>query len=171
MHTSLLKKSARGFTLIETVVYLGLFAIIMGGAVVTSYDVFESSGRNQTRALLEVEGGFLVAKIGWAVSGAQAVNLPAVGTIGSLLSVTKWDVSIGTVTVGLSGNDMIIARSGNPSQVLNNTNVVVENLLFTHAYGGGVNPESVQVSFRIRARDPRGAMLSQDFSNVLYLRR
>ena len=56
-------KSGAGFTLIEVLVYLALFGLIMSGAVVSAYQMFEASGRNQTRAMIQEEGDFIVAKI------------------------------------------------------------------------------------------------------------
>ena len=50
----------RGFTLIETIVYLGLFAIVMTGLVATSYGYFGNIGRNETKAILQEEKDFIL---------------------------------------------------------------------------------------------------------------
>ena len=78
---------SNGFTLIETIVYLALFSIMMGGAIVALFNLFESSGRELTHIMLQEEGNFIIAKINWAISGAQSVNQPS--GYGSLLSVNK----------------------------------------------------------------------------------
>ena len=57
----------KGFTLIETIVYLALFSILMGGAIVAAFNIFESAGRQQTHTMLQEEGNFLIAKINEAV--------------------------------------------------------------------------------------------------------
>lgn len=166
-----LKKSGAGFTLIEVLVYLALFAILIGGAVAAAYNVVEGSGRSQTRAMLQEEGDFLTAKISWALSGAQAINSPPADTPGSILSVTKWDAGIGTVTITLAGADLTLSRAGNPAQILNNSNIQISNLNFTHTFTGGINPESLAADFTLSARTPNGITISQDFSTTNYLRK
>ncbi|MFS6835634.1 type II secretion system protein J, partial [Staphylococcus aureus] len=70
---SFIKRSSHGFTIVEVLVYLGLFGLIMVGIVATAYNIFETSGRLQTRAMLTAEGNFLLGKINWAMNGATAI--------------------------------------------------------------------------------------------------
>src|SRR5581483_3447430 len=90
-------KSAPGFTLIEVVVYLALFAILFGGAVLAAYNIVESSGRNQSKADIQQEGEFIIGKINWALSGAASVSSPGAGLSSTILSVVKFDTT--TVTI------------------------------------------------------------------------
>src|SRR3989344_9023228 len=106
-----------GFTLIETLVYLGLFSILIGGALVAAFGIFESNGRNQTKAMVQEEGQFLAAKIDWVLSGVRSVDAPPASSPGSLLSVTKYGG--GTVEVSLAGTDMRIQRNAGPVRTLN----------------------------------------------------
>ena len=160
-------KNNSGFTLIEMVVYLGLFAILMGGMVTAAYNVFESSDHDQTKIMIQDEGDFLIAKINWALSGIQAINNPFSGSSGSILSVNKWDPSGSTIpiTINLTGTDMVITNNINPPIELNNSNVEVKNLIFTHNYNG-VSEESVQASFTLDAKTANGMSVSQDFSTL-----
>ncbi|HVV39081.1 MAG TPA: prepilin-type N-terminal cleavage/methylation domain-containing protein [Candidatus Paceibacterota bacterium] len=167
--------SRGGFTLIEALVYLGLFALLMGGAVIASYDVFESSGRGTARGLLEEEGNFLLAKISWALSGAQAVTTPNIATLpcsapSNMLSVAKWDASVGVVTVAQSGGSATLAKSGTTLGITS-PDVQVSNLEFTHCWAGGSNPESIETTFTLSTRNSSGAQVSQDFSSTEYVRR
>jgi hypothetical protein len=164
-------KNNLGFTLIEVVVYLGLFAILMGGMVTAAYSVFESSDRDQTKIMIQEEGDFLIAKINWALSGMQAINTPFAESIGSILSVNKWDASGSTipVTINLTGTDMFIINSINPPIELNNSNVMVKNLIFTHIYNDDSN-ESIQVNFTLESKTANGMSASQDFSTTKYIR-
>ena len=172
----------RGFTLIETVIYLALFGMLMGGAVVAAFNLFESAERQITRAALQNEGSFLMGKIQWAVSGAQAVNLPAGGTSGSQLSVNKvtgLDVDglpiITAVTIHLPSapGDVFIQNGAIGPLKLNGQDIQVSSLTFLHtiASGNGVDPESVQANATLTARTPNGMLLSQDFSTTVYVRR
>ena len=167
----------RGTTLIEVMVYIALFTMIIGGAVVTAYQVFESSGRSQTRAMLEDEGEFLLAKIGWALSGVQSVaapGLPAPGvcTESNTLSVTKWDPSIGVVLIDLSGTTMQLSRRGLASKRLTGEDIAVDTLSFTRCLdGGSVQGEWITTRFTMSAHTQSGAVITKDFFMTTYLRK
>ena len=174
-------KDDSGFTLIEVIVYLALFAILFGGAIAAAYNVIESSGRNQTKANLQEEGEFLVAKINWALSGVQIVSIPAVGSESSQLSVSKVTglynglPIIVYLSVRLDGTNMVIDKGIGPvvSVVLNNSNNYVSQLVFTHASasGQGINPESASARFVLSAKTPGGMDMSQEFSTTAFLRK
>lgn len=173
-NTKLPLNNSAGFTIIELLVYLALFAIIMGGAISAAFSVVEANARNSTLALLQGEGDFLLGKIGWVVSGAQAITAPAVGTPGNTLSVAKWDTTIGNpLVVTVQGTDLTLSRQGNPAKILNNSNVLVSNVQFSHinASGDGIDPEQVVVSFTLTSHTNSGLTLSKDFSNTIYLRK
>jgi len=174
----MIKKSG-GFTLIEVVVYIGLFAIIVGGAFVTAYSIIDSIGRNQSKAMIQEEGDFLIGKINWAFSGAQSITLPAIippakSASGSTLSLAKWDTSIGNpIVITPSGSDLVISRGPNDPRPLNNSNIQVSDLNFEHisTLGDGITPESVKSSFTLSAKTPRGEIISHTFSTTNYLRK
>ena len=163
----------KGFTLIETVVYLGLLAIMLSGVIVTAYNVFESADRNQTKSMVQLEGDFVSAKIDWALSGAQAINAPT--DVGSQLSVNRWNgASVESVVIEidpLTSKDVTLARGGNPAQPLNSASTEVNGLAFTHTAGSGTNPESVRADFMVGARTSNGQWLSLPFSITSYLRK
>jgi type II secretory pathway pseudopilin PulG len=167
-------KKKRGFTLIETVTYLALFAILMGGGVVTAYAMFESAGRNQAKSILQDEGDFLIGKIEWALSGVQTISSPpldfAAPTQSSILQVARFDGS--SLTLSVAGDALQIQNSSS-TYPLNNSGVQVSNLIFTHraANGNGIDPESITASFTLSTRAENGMPLEQDFSTVKYLRR
>ncbi len=174
---------APGFTLVETLVYLGLFAILIGGAFTAAYGIVQSSGSNQTRTMIQEEGDFLIAKITWSLSGVQVINQPLVGTPGSLLSfnkVTGLDANnqpiVAPVSIGLVGDDMQVSYPSNPvpnTFILNNSNVVISNLVFTHdsVSGNSIKPESLESTFTVSAHTPDGSLISQDFSTTIYMKK
>ena len=170
-------QTQRGVTLIEMVVYIALFSLLIGGAVVTAYQIFESSGRSQTHAMVQEEGDFLLAKINWALSGIQTISAPALPNAGqscsisNTLSVTKWDTAIGVIIINISGSDMTIVRGAGPTNILNNSNVSVTNLQFKYCYLGGNNPASIASSFTLKSRSPRGLPITQDFFMTSYVRK
>jgi prepilin-type N-terminal cleavage/methylation domain-containing protein len=167
-------KNKCGFTLVEVLVYLGLFAILMTGMLATAFSMLEASDRDQTRVLMQGEGDFIVAKINWALTGIKDINSPFPGGSGSILSVNKWIGSGVATTVDFrippGTEDMAITFGGNDPVVLNNSNIQIENLLFTHDYSGS-NQEDVSAGFTIKARTFNGMFVSQDFYTIKYMRK
>ena len=158
----------RGFTLIETLVYLALFSLIIGGLVISAYGLFESSDRNQTKAMLQEESNFVMAKIVWAISQAQAICDPAANMSGATLSVAVFG---GTcfppdITIALSESNVQWGIAA-----LNNSNTSVDRLLFIHTYAGGTNPDSVEVGLTISAKTPTGMTITQSASTTRYIRK
>jgi type II secretory pathway pseudopilin PulG len=63
----------RAFTLIETILYLGIFGILSVGMLESFSSLQESIDRAQTKALLSQEGNFLQQKIAFELENNQDV--------------------------------------------------------------------------------------------------
>ncbi len=70
-----IKSKNSGFTLIETMIYIALFALIMTGTIVSIYGILGSSARNQLKAMVQEEGSFLVGKVDWSLNGASSIEV------------------------------------------------------------------------------------------------
>lgn len=79
----------RGFTLIETVLYVALLAIFMTGALIGSYNLVTSASRTSSSALAQEEGAFVEKKLEWAMAGMTST--PTVGGSGcsGTLTISK----------------------------------------------------------------------------------
>lgn len=167
-------KIHKGFTLIEALVYLALFSILMGGAAITAYNLFDSATKVGTRTMLQEESDFMMAKIDWVMSGAKAVTAPASGVTGSSLTVAKWDTSLGDpMQVTQSGTELLLTRGTNASVVLNNTNTTIVSVSFNHIEGSGDGtvPEGVETVLTVSANTPTGATVTRTATSTAYLRR
>ncbi|HEY5383091.1 MAG TPA: prepilin-type N-terminal cleavage/methylation domain-containing protein [Candidatus Paceibacterota bacterium] len=157
-----------GFTLIEVIIYLALFAILMAGALTASFNLVESGGRDASRALLAEEGSFVIAKVQWALSGATLITVPSVGGSSSVLSVAR--VS-GRDSNGISVSlPTVAAVTVDPSELVGGT-VMLTSVSFYHAAGSGtgINPESLGVRFTLSTHTRGGALLSQEFFSTTSL--
>jgi len=154
----------RGFTLIETLVYLALFTLIIGGFVASAYMLFQTSDRNQTKAMMQDEANFLIGKINLALSGARSVTKPLI--IAPATTASDSTLEVPGFTLFRSGDDMQLN-----GRALNNTNVVISRLVFIRTYAGGTNPDSVEAGFTISATTPTGSTISQTASTTRYIRK
>lgn len=162
----------RGFTIIELLIYIGLFAVVIGGAMTASYSIAESSGRAETRAMMQEEGNFLINKMQWILSGVKAVTEPAVGDTGTTLSVVKWDpAEPSPLVVSAVGTELLLKRGAGTAAPLNSDSVAVSDFRVRHLFDGGTDPESVEVSFLLSAKTPTGGSVTQSFETTVYLRK
>lgn len=169
------KNFSSGFTLIETLVYLALFTLIIGGFVMASYALFESAGRNQSKAMLQDEENFIMGKILFSLESAKTINVPVAGASGSSLSITKYDNMQAQFCLAgpLAKDAYYLGGSGSctaSGAALNNSNVKVTFLKFSH-FDNGTNPESVQVELVVSTQIPNGMTISESASSTRYLRK
>jgi len=161
----------KGFTLIELIVYLALFSIIMGGAVISVYSMAESSGSNETKIFLLEEGLFLQAKIVWTLSSVDTIHVPILNStciIHCSLSIKKQDPDGRLVALTHRGNNLVISYDGGEEKILNNRNIVVSSVFVTSAQEGN-GKASVLVTFDLSTKDPRGAAVTSSFSVIEYV--
>lgn len=151
----------RGFTLIETMIYLAIFAILIGGMVVAAYLLFESIGRLQTSAMVMQEEQFLMATIERLLQDAASVSFPLSGGSGSTLALTSFGE--GASTVSLAGADIRL-----DGVVLNNTNVRVTSLSFSRSAS---TPDRLIAEITLQTNTSNGQLITYSASTTKYLRK
>lgn len=147
-------KPAAGFTLIEVLIYLALFTIIIGGAIVSVYSILEGSSRTARRILAQEEGNFLLRKIDWALTNATAITLPLPGASGTALSVTKADLppAESPLVFALNNTTMRLSRGGGVSHRLTSATVAVSEVMFRHIAARDNTPAAIVVNFRVEGQ-------------------
>lgn len=160
----------KGFTLLETLIYIALFSVLIGGVLATTYNIIEASGRNQTKTVLEQEGLFLSSKLNWALAGASTV---AVVPSPPSLTINKFNYPTNPLVFDLDPSlvTLRLKEGGGAATNLNNDAVQISNLVFTDIPAASGKPEGVQASFTLTAKTPNGSALSQDFTITKYLRK
>ena len=64
----------KGFTLIETLVYIALLTFVIGVGVSAAYYLIDSSAKGKSDVNTIAEAEFLMRKIDWAMTGATSVD-------------------------------------------------------------------------------------------------
>ena len=75
------KNKQQGITLIEVLVYLGLFAVLMSGIITATYTLLQGSRSNENAVAIQEEGTFLMRKINWELTGAASVSTIGANTL------------------------------------------------------------------------------------------
>lgn len=152
----------KGFTLIETLLYFGLFAMLAGGGIAATYGIIVSTARSADRVAIASEADFLSAKVDWMLAGLAASDVmsPTSGASGTL------EVSRSGTTLRLEARetDATLTRGAGTASVLNGGGVHVSALRFTRSVG----PDAVTTSFTLSASSS-GPVVSQGFTFTNYL--
>ncbi len=137
----------KGFTLIETIIYIALFSLLVGTVFITAYEIITSSRSLSTRTEVQNEGNFVIRKINWVLTGVEIINTPSTSKAKNL-RVVKYD---GTkIHICLEENKIKIHEGtyGNCSDSnyinLNTDNVSVSDLEFEFIPAVGTGPSGIK---------------------------
>lgn len=139
----------QGFTIIELIVYMGLFSILVG--IITS--VFVSLLNNQftaeTTANTDENGKYILARLTYDIAQSQNVVVPgAIGTQTNNLQLTINNINY-SYSLDSSGNFQIKDITDNlPSYNLNDYDATVSGLLFKKIGNTG-GKSTIQINFSV----------------------
>lgn len=136
----------RGFTLIETIIYVALVGLLIGSGVVASYYIIDSSEQGSVHANATAEAQFLIRKVSWALIGVDTIHSPASGTSGYQLSVHKNGFASNPIIIDLVSGRARISIGGGAVEITGDR-VKIENLFFEHIAATALKPAAIQTSF------------------------
>ncbi len=152
-------RSLTGFTLIEALLYIGLFSVIITSGLVGAFQIIQSTDRTSSKNILEQDASFILRKTDWALTGAILLETPSPQP---QLQITR---NPDFVNLTLSGGDFIQQTGTLPAVPLNSSRIKISDLSFQLVTVGG--KQGVVVSFTATTLD---SQISQEFSMTKYLR-
>ena len=163
-------KKSHGFTLIETIIYLALFAIVIGGGMVATYQIIQATDANYNHVVLQEEANFLLRKIDWALTGSTDVSVPSSSVLESTKNSTVYTFNICTTNLTIqTGSGKTCSNS---PITLNSSNVTVSLTpsipLFQEITVSG-KPDELITSFTLTTVQ-NGRNATEAFSTTKYLR-
>lgn len=138
------EQTQAGFTLLESIIYIGLFTLIIGGAVISTYYIFDSNSRLQGKVYSQQEGNFVLSKFNWALSGSSTATVQVSPPV---LAVTRAGV-VYTFSFDAAKKAVTLSRDGGVAEVLNNDAAPVSNFAAARLVTAG-EPDKVSMSFNI----------------------
>ncbi|MES2225983.1 MAG: prepilin-type N-terminal cleavage/methylation domain-containing protein [Patescibacteria group bacterium] len=151
----------RGFTLIETLIYLALFALLMSGAIGGVNAIQESAERTSKQTILIDEALYLEGRLRTEVEHADRIISPSK------------DMPSGTLTFEEDGLRVdieqelgsLVQRISDEDTILNDNAVKVAGIAFTRSSSAN-DPQHIDISLTLQAQ---GAPAATVYSQTVYL--
>ncbi len=141
---SLKLKVSKGFTLVELLLYLGIFTILLAALVQMFASLLNTQLESNATSSVSIDSRYILARLSYDLSQAQNISSPILGASGSAL---QFVVNNTNYTYALSGNNLILTNSNGTDQ-LNSSEASISNLSFT-PIGSISGKFTVQVNFTL----------------------
>lgn len=159
---------AKGFTLLESILYIGLFSALFTGILTSVYPLFSAAQQVQTRLLLENESNFILSKIEYALT--QTMSSSEGKIISPLENTSSNELIVGTLTAALYTftiatprtqctpprlcSTMTLEQSSKGALPLSNERILVENFKVHHTAPNQQNnsERTIDISFTVNGR-------------------
>lgn len=150
---SLKKGIFPGFTLIEFLIYLLIFALISTSMIVFFWQIFFGSIKENSYLEVQQNGYFAIMKMGQEIKKARGIIFPSPGSTADSLSLEMANPSFNPTVFDLSQGMLRIIQGQNPPIFLTADRVIVSNLSFTNlSYPN--TPGTVRVEIEIEHLNP-----------------
>jgi prepilin-type N-terminal cleavage/methylation domain-containing protein len=136
-------KRNKGFTLLETIIYIALFALLMAGVLPAVHDILASRTQIGEMSTVQNEQSFVLRKIDWALASIDPSQTytPSVGS-SATLSLTRYDGI--QVMVRLHSGKVEFSENGGTSYLpITTDNVTVDSLSFAYVPSTGSGPAGI----------------------------
>jgi len=149
-----------GFTLIEMVLYMGIFSLIISSIVGLAMVATAQRVKSQVIADVTYQGEALMSSMTQAVRGASSVTTPAQGTTNATLQLnTPYAATTPTIYDATTNGGVMRLRLREgvtpTTNYLSNSHVVLSNLSFSN--NGLTNTKgSIKISFTLTYVNPNG---------------
>ena len=120
------QKIEKGFSIIEMMIYLSLFAFITATSVLTSYQLSSANQNLGLEISLLEEAEFILGKINWLISDNQEIIKPISNTGSEILSVKKEGLDF----LVYLNNGFVLIESNGEVYELNSGDFEFKNLFF-----------------------------------------
>ena len=147
-------KTNKGFTLIETIIYIGLFAILIGGLFLGAFQLTTNTYSLEEDVVLEEEVNFVMKKIDWVLTNMETITNPLSGFDDELQIVNKDNKDV-IIDIDNDNDIEICIEDADPfCNKLTSVNVKVDptSFKFTYIEPQGDSPAGINAQFKIDDR-------------------
>jgi type II secretory pathway pseudopilin PulG len=142
-------KKARGFTLVELLIYMGLLTVLVGVLSMVFASIIDVQLRSESNSSVDQDGRYILSRMLYDVKGASSITTPA--NAGNTSSTLQMLVNNITYTYSLDGSGNLQLTNNNGINALNGYDTQVSGLNFQRL-GAGDSNDTIRMTFTITSR-------------------
>lgn len=145
-------KIARGFTLIEMLLYMALMSIFLIVLTDILVSIIGAKVSSQTFTSVEQDGRYILARLNYDISRANSITTP--GAIGTSTNNLILIIGPDTYTYSLAGENLQLQVNATPADNLNGSNSTLSAPIFKKLANSAIagTKETVQVQFVLTSK-------------------
>ena len=165
-----IKNKSRGFTLLELLLYMGIFSILTLTLFQLFTMVLDTQLESQSTSSVLQDGQYILNRFNYDIRQAKNVSAPPVGT--ELATLELLINSITYVYTLTNGNITIASTGAQTTDQLKSSNTNASALSFTHISDTkGGNTDTVTISFTLNSNiSERGSPQAESFKTTVGIR-
>lgn len=145
----------RGFTLIETLVYIAILGMVVSSIVAYSLSLSGARNKNYVAQNVQANSRTMLSIMGEKIRASSVVVTPSAGATSNQLVLDMPGV-LPNIIFSVFNSQLIMTEVGSPDVALTDSRVVVTGLVFTNAATSGerdiINIQAT-VSYNVAAGD------------------
>jgi Tfp pilus assembly protein PilW len=150
-----LLSAAKGFTLIELILYLGIAATTILAVSALLFAILQSQVKNQTVSEVNQQGMQVMQIITQTIRNAQGINSPSTGSSAASVSLDVVAGADDATVFDLSGGALRITEGAGSAVPLTSSDVVISSLTFQNLTRSGTFG-TIRVQFTLTYASPEG---------------
>lgn len=141
----------RGFTLLETILYIGLFSLLLTSALTVMWQLVRSMDDTTKHSTIIEEGNFVLRKINRALTNTTFIAQPSLATPTTTTFVLTQTGSSKPITIRFNAASSSVEMQENDRvfEPLTTSNVSVGELMFTYEPAVGAAPPGIKAAVTI----------------------
>ncbi len=136
-----------GVSLIELIIFLGVFAMIISVALPLFFSATENRLLQQTISVVEQNGTQMLQNTSIHVHASERIISPAAGHTGSVLVLQTGDTATDPTIIGISSGSLVIIKHATKEPV-SSPQVAITNLVFKNT-STSTSRQSLKMSFNL----------------------
>ena len=145
------KINTKGFSLLETLLYLSLLTILTGGLLSFMFTMVQTNIKVKTISTVDNEADHALKLMTQYIRNAQLVNMPVVNGGSDTLSLNVFDTPNSPAVFSLVDGAIVLSEGGNGVVALTSPALKITNLSFVNLATPN-SKSSIKISFKANSQ-------------------
>ena len=162
-------KSAPGVTLVELLLYMGIFAILLTLLTTIFSQITAVQLEADATSSIQLDGRYVLSRLSYDIHRADAIVSPVLGGQASTMQLT---INGSTYTYNVDGSGNLIVTDGAGAvSMLNSYNTTIPSITFQQVGNFAGGDSTIQITYTVTSRTEESkGPVSRSFSTTVGLR-